>query len=257
LALNELTRQQIRDYLLKEIERYIRDCLANRSIVERIPFHARLMPTLFGVPLSERSFSTRSGSWFQTMARIVASQYHKKAVNGYRVTGEIQPAAETLIRDWVEQMKAAGPNRAKPHREEDIKRMLAGQFAAGGVRKEVTSDLFVLTHDDMELYFEMKTIAPNLDTSEKMKRNILRITALRHQHRANAYVSMAYNPAGDGRSYAEYPGSRYALQFLELNTDLIVGRPFWTLIGDEHTYDELLQISEDVGHATAHLLPQP
>jgi hypothetical protein len=257
LPLTDPTRQQIRDYLLKEIERYIRDCLANRSIVERIPFHSRLMPTLFGVPLSERSFSTRSGSWFQAMARIVASQYHKKAANGHRVTGEIQPAAETLIRDWVEQMKAAGPNRAKPNRQEDIKRMLAGQFAVGGVRVSITSDLFVLTHDDQELYFEMKTIAPNLDTSEKMKRNILRITALRHQHRVSAYVSMAYNPAGDGHSYAEYPGSRYALQFLELNTDLIVGRPFWTLIGDEHTYDDLLQISEDVGHATAHLLPQP
>src|SRR5882672_6888689 len=120
LPLTELTKQQIRDYLLKEIERYIRDCLANRSIVERIPFHARLMPTLFGVPLSERSFSTRSGSWFQAMARIVASKYHKKAVNGHRVTGEIQPAAETLIRDWVEQMKAAGPDRAKPNRQEDI-----------------------------------------------------------------------------------------------------------------------------------------
>jgi hypothetical protein len=257
LPLTDLTRQQIRDYLLKEIERYIRDCLANRALLERQPFHARLMPTLFGVPFSERSFSTRSGNWFQSMARVVAAQYHKEAAIGHRVTGEIQPAAETLIRDWVEQMKAAAPDRAKPKREDDLKRILASQFATGGVRRTVISDLFVRTHDDQELYFEMKTVAPNLDTSEKMKRRILTITALRYQNDAKAYASMAYNPAGEGNSYSDYPDSRYALQFLELNTDLLVGRPFWTMIGDENTYDELLKISEEVGHATAHLLPQP
>jgi len=190
------------------------------------------------------------------MARIVASQFHKHAVNSHRVTGEIQPAAETLIRDWVEQMKAAGGDRVKPNRQEDIKRVLANQFP-GGVQRTVISDLFILTHDDEEQYFEMKTVAPNLDTSEKMKRRILTITALRYQHRVSAYASMAYNRAGEGHSYAEYSGSRYALQFLELNTDLIVGRPFWMMIGDERTYDELLEISAEVGHATAHLLPQP
>jgi Type II restriction endonuclease, TdeIII len=255
LPLTDLTRQQIRDYLQREVERYIREGLANRSIVERQPFHARLMPTLFGTALSERSFSTRSGNWFQTMARMVASQYHKTATTGHWVAGEIQPAAETLIRDWVEQMKAAA-DRAKPNRQEDLRRVLSNQFP-GGMRRRVKSDLFILTHDDQELYFEMKTIAPNLDTSEKMKRNILTISALRYQYRVNAHASMAYNPAGEGRSYSEYPDSRYALQFLELNADLFVGRPFWTFIGDEQTYDELLEISEEVGHAAAHLLPQP
>jgi hypothetical protein len=256
LPLTDLTRQQIKDYLQRELERYIREGLANSSVSERKPFHARLMPTLFGVPLSERSFSTRSGNWFQVMARLVASQFHQKAVNGHRVSGDIQPATETLIRDWVEQMKAAGTDRARPNRQTDLARVLGNQFS-GGVRRVVISDLFILTNDDRELYFEMKTVAPNLDTSEKMKRNILTISALRYQHSARAYASMAYNPAGEGHSYSEYPDSRYALQFLELNEDLFVGRPFWTLIGDEDTYDELLEISEQVGHAVAHLLPQP
>lgn len=214
------------------------------------------MPTLFGVPLSERSFSTRSGSWFQAIARMVASQFHEQAANNYRVSGDIQPAAELLVRDWVAQMKAQRPHRATPNRTQDIQRVLANQFP-GGVRREIISDLFILTHDHREFYFEMKTVAPNLDTSESMKAKILLITAMRYQFQVNAHASMAYNPAGEGHPYSEYSDSRYALQFLELNTDLIIGRPFWTLIGDEQTYDELLQISEQVGHATAHLLPQP
>jgi len=256
LPLNDLTRQQIETYLQREIERYIREGLANPAVLETKPFHARLMPTLFGVPLTERSFSTRSGSWFQAIARMVASQFHAQAMNNYRVRGEIQPAAETLIRDWVGQMKTRGTDRARPNRLQDIQRVLANQFP-GGVHREITSDLFILTNDGREFYFEMKTVAPNKDTSELMKTKILFITALRYQHAVNAHASMAYNPAGEGRSYAEYSDSRYALQFLELGADLIVGRPFWTLIGDEHTYDELLQISQNVGHATAHLLPRP
>lgn len=255
MPLSEATREQIRAYLQREVERYIRDGLANTPVVERKPFHVRLMPRLFGVPLSERSFSTRSGSWFQAIARMVASQFHAQAANNYRVTGEIQPAAETLVRDWVAQMKAQRPHRVRPNRAQDIQRVLANQFP-GGVRREIVSDLFILMHDGREFYFEMKTVAPNIDTSVLMKTKILLITAMRYQFQVNAHTSMAYNPAGEGHSYSEYSDSRYALQFLELNTDLIVGRPFWTMIGDEQTYDELLEISEQVGHATAHLLPQ-
>ncbi len=67
---------------------------------------------------------------------------------------------------------------------------------------------------------------------------------------------MAYNPAGENHSHVEYPDSRYAVQFLELGTDLIVGRRFWTVIGEEQTYDELLQIAQEVGDETAVLLNQ-
>jgi hypothetical protein len=73
-------------------------------------------------------------------------------------------------------------------------------------------------------------------------------------HTVKTFAAMAYNPAGAERSYAEYPDSRYAVQFLELGTDLIVGRRFWTLIGEQQAYDELLQIAEEVGAETAPLL---
>ena len=66
---------------------------------------------------------------------------------------------------------------------------------------------------------------------------------------------MAYNPAGEGQSYTLYPDSRYALQFLELGTDLVVGRSFWEMVGDGNTYQELLEISHEVGASVAQLIP--
>ena len=68
---------------------------------------------------------------------------------------------------------------------------------------------------------------------------------------------MAYNPAGETQPYNLYPDSRYARQFLELGTDLVVGRSFWEMLGDNHTYDELLGIAEAVGLAVAGLIPHP
>jgi hypothetical protein len=60
---------------------------------------------------------------------------------------------------------------------------------------------------------------------------------------------MSYNPAGEGNRYSpDYN------EFLELGTDLIVGREFWNFIGDERTYDELLEVAQEVGTATTPLI---
>ena len=78
-----------------------------------------------------------------------------------------------------------------------------------------------------------------------MKRQILLIHALRFGTPVQAHAAAAYNPAGDGRPY-RYQGD-YARQFLEVGRDLLVGRQFWSAIGDDGTYDELLDIAQEVG----------
>src|SRR5438105_395746 len=104
------------------------------------------------------------------------------------------PAAETNIAAVVSQMQAKPPDRRVPNRRLDIEQVLAAQ-SPGGVHRQVLSDLYVLTRDNRELYFEMKTVAPNIDTSKLMKATILLIMALRKGHDAQAYGGMAYNPA--------------------------------------------------------------
>jgi len=119
----------------------------------------------------------------------------------------------------------------------------------GGTSRQVRSDLFVLRPDRREVYFEMKTVKPNKNTFRDMKRDILMIMAMCHQQNAQAYAAMSYNPAGEGNVYTlDYN------EFLELGTDLMVGRQFWNFIGDEQTYDELLEIAQEVGTATTPLI---
>ena len=95
----------------------------------------------------------------------------------------------------------------------------------------------------------MKTVKPNKNTFRDMKRDILMIMAMEYQANAQAYAAMSCNPVGEGNVYVpDYN------EFLELGTDLIVGRPFWTFIGDGQTYDELLEVAQEVGAVTTPLI---
>lgn len=134
-----------------------------------------------------------------------------------------------------------GNPRRIPSRDRDIAEVLTVQ-SPGGTLREVRSDLYIGRHDGSELYFEMKTPDPNKGQCKKMKEDILTISALRHQAKAQAYAAAAYNPLGEAAFE-----HNYAHQFLEIGKDFIVGRPFWTLVGEPSTYDELLQVAEDVG----------
>lgn len=203
--------------------------------------------------LSERSFSTRSGSWFQQMAVRVARQYHADARSPFLVEGELKPAAEAQIEEILAQLDAPSDRRV-PNRAKDLADVLATQFPGGNTTRQRV-DLYVQRYDGREMFFEMKTPGPNKDTSRTMKKAILSIMAMKKGEAAEAFAAMAYNPYdadGNGSPYSW----NYALQFLELQADLLVARAFWSRLGDERTYDELLQISEEVGKELDQYLTQ-
>ena len=119
------------------------------------PFHARLLPELFKIPLSERSFSTSSGSWFQHLAKMVAVEYHSAASLQHTIHGHIQPGASAHIETMLNQMDKGRPKRI-PERQRDVAEVLTVQ-SAGGADLSVTADLFIKTNSGEEWYFEMKT----------------------------------------------------------------------------------------------------
>jgi hypothetical protein len=242
--LSNATKTQIKDFLLREGTRYIDENIKDADLAEQLqPFHARLMPVAFAgwSQLSEHSFSTRSGGWFQEIARMVAAQFHPVVEKNYRLTGRIRPAAESHIAAIIEDMERSSPRRL-PNRSVDTSEVLGVQ-GEGGVTRQTISDLFVRTTSGDEYYFEIKTPKPNKDTSKAMKQQILLISALRKGVVTHAHAAMAYNPFGESQPY----DWNYALQFLELEKDLLVGSRFWSTIGDADTYSELLEIARLAG----------
>jgi hypothetical protein len=139
--------------------------------------------------------------------------------------------------------------KRKPSQTKDTDDVRNNQ-ASGGVDRLVRADLYVRTAAGQEWYFEMKTPQPNKGQCKEMKRFILLVAALRYETRGEAFAAMAYNPLGDGQPIRDGK----IKQFLEPGTDILMGRQFWTKIGEASTYDDLLDISEQVGQSFESLL---
>lgn len=250
MTLSDETFKKVHAYWVTVGRKYIDDNLGKTSLAELRPFHARLMPGPFAAwaALNERSFSTRTGTWFQDIARVVARQFHPVAETKSTVAGNIRPAAQTHIEAILGDMDYGNPRRV-PDRTKDLAEVVSVQ-GSGGTATQTISDLHVKRADGVELYFEMKTPQPNKGQCVQMKRQMLTIAALRASHVAEAYAAAAYNPFGDGKPYTW----NYALQFMEPHKDFLVGREFWTKIGDGQTYEDLLTIAETAGEElTAYL----
>ena len=74
----------------------------------------------------------------------------------------------------------------------------------------------------------------------------MRVHAIAQENRPhiNAYFAMAYNPYG--ARLEDYRHS-FSLRYLDMQNEVLLGEDFWTLIGGEGTYEELLGIYREVG----------
>jgi hypothetical protein len=242
---SEKVHDEIFDYLLREGARFISDSVAAPSSEDTKPFHVRLMPipSELWARFSERSFSTRSGGWWNEIAYLIARDRHASVKKNYLVSGQISAECVARIERMLDEMDQGQPRR-DPSRSRDLAEIVGSADSSQPVQS-IKSKLFVLTQDGHEIFFNVHTTEPNKKDSRELKRKILMIHALRDPKAVQAYACAAYNPAGDGFEY-RYPGN-YAGRFLDLHTDLLVGREFWEVVGDLDTYDDLLEVAEEVG----------
>lgn len=245
-GLTAATKGEIGDFLVKEGSRFIEERAAEPDQTELKPFHSRLMPLPFEAwsRWSERSFSTRSGGWFQHIALIVAREFHPRAELNYLVSGDIRNAAAAHIEELIALMSLKVGRRV-PNRSLDIQQVMSVQGPGGSPRTAV-SDLFVQRRDGLEMYFEIKTPSPNKGQCIEMKTRMLVITALRHGAKVEARSATAYNPFGEEADYRSHC-SGWVRQFLDIGNDFLIGRDFWTAIGDEQTYGDLLAVAAEAG----------
>lgn len=248
MTLSALTAGAIHSYLIKEGTRYIEEGTKAPDKSNLQPFQSRLAPGPFATwqRWGEHSFSTRSGSWFQQIALLVARQYHAHAELQHVVTGDLRNAASAHISEILNLMNRKEiAERRTPNRQVDLTEVLTVQ-GDGGTPANTTADLFVLTSSGHEMYFEMKTPQPNKGQCRDMKQQILLISALRKGHDVEARAAAAYNPFGEGADFAA-KSKGFVRQFLDIGADMLVGRAFWETIGTVTTYDELLVVAEAVG----------
>ncbi|MEJ5252742.1 MAG: TdeIII family type II restriction endonuclease [Armatimonadota bacterium] len=259
-AISQKTREQIKGYLEGFIEGLVeayknwypptygsvQQYLGQRSAKGTLkPFHHAIMPVeLLKINAFERSFSTKPGTTFEECARLIASEHHQQAIRGYSMEGQVSQSALNEIENLVRRL--GEPASAPLSLASMVEDVLAHRRDDDLVHIRVISDLYVRKHNGEEMFFEIKSPVPNKGQCLEVLQRILRVHLLRGKSRpaVSAYFAMAYNPFGDEREQYRWGIAR---QYLPFEEAVVIADEFWTLIGGTGTYEELLQIYQEVG----------
>lgn len=212
-----------------------------------MPFHIRLLGkdrmALFSFI---QSINTTLGtSVFEQVAAIIAKPNFQTAINQYKgLNNSISINSRLVIQQIIDELQSA---QAKPNKIKEIEKIIS--VAQSGEIKNVkraTIDLFLIGNDGTEYYFDLKTAKPNIGDIVKLKRNILEWVGFSGTVNPNAkiYTGLAipYNP------YEPKPYSRWTFQgMFDLENELMIAEEFWTFLGGEQTYEQLLMVFEKVG----------
>jgi len=204
-----------------------------------MPFLAKLMQDSEKVAAYSfiHSLATTLGmSIYEQISKIIAEDNYEQVETGYDVEGEITNEENSTISQILQEIKNGTRTTNK---EQEIKEILECN-SDGGRKIKIRADLFLKKGND-EYYLEIKTAKPNIDVFVKSKQKLLEWIALRKK-KVNTILAIPYNP------YHPEPYSRFTMQgYLDEENDLYVAEKFWELLGGKGTYEEVLEIFDEVG----------
>ena len=209
------------------------------------PFHEAILPDgILRIQEFERSFSTKLGTTFEEVARLIGAERFAVAQRGYEMTGSVSAGATARIDAIINDVKRKGEVQA-PF-PELIVQVVAKAAGDGTIRTSI-ADLYLKSHEGKEYFFEMKSPKPNKGQCLEATARLLQIHAIKRRPRpsVNAYFAMAYNPYGTRKEYRH----SFALNYMDFENQVLVGPDFWELVGGKGAYDEVLAVYREVGIA--------
>ena len=108
------------------------------------------------------------------------------------------------------------------------------------------ADLYLMDENGNEIMFEIKSPKPNKGQCLEATDRLLHFHAIKRLNvpRLKTFFAMAYNPYGNSKS--DYKHS-FALNYMDVENQILIGKEFWDLVGGEGTYEEVLEIYREVG----------
>ena len=226
--IKDLLRSKINDKLSK----YVRETTSMPFLIKLIQDSEKVASYSFIHSLA----TTLGMSAYEKIAEIVASAHYDEVKTGHDVEGEITNEENSVISRILQEIKN-GTRTA--NKKQEIKEILKCKNN-GGRKIKIKADLFLRKGND-EYYIEIKTAKPNIDVFVKSKQKLLEWVALRKK-KVNTILAIPYNP------YHPEPYSRFTMQgYLDEEKELYVAEKFWEFLGGKGTYEEVLEIFDEVG----------
>ena len=209
------------------------------------PFHESILPDgIMRIAEFERSFSTKLGTTFEECARLIAKANHKNAERGYRIKGNVTPEAIKKIEEIVNE---AGSGGMKSDYLDHVKEIVNLSRNNNGVERPPSiADLYIETMSGEELFFEIKSPKPNKGQCLEATGRLLQIHAITYKKypKVKTFYATAYNPYGAKKE--EYKHS-FAINYMDIKNEVLIGKEFWDMVGGPGTYEEVLEIYQEVG----------
>ena len=209
------------------------------------PFHESILPDgILRTSEFERSFSTKLGATFEECAQLIALENFEQSKRKYRFTGSVSAAALSTIDSISSDIDDQGMQR----HYHDLTNIVANSYSGdmSALSRPRIFDLYLKHQDGTDYFFEMKSPKPNKDQCTRVTSRLLLVHAIKQMGfgAVKTFYAMTYNPFGNKREYYDHS---FAMRYLDMEQQVLIGEEFWDLIGGQGTYDELLDIYREVG----------
>jgi hypothetical protein len=208
------------------------------------PFHVALLTKKIVTASSfERSFSTSFGQGpIEEISQILALSTGAESIRRKETLVNVNKGAVDEIERILSSLRGG---EITPNWKRELSRIQA--FNKGDyVVRRIISDLWI-KRDGIETFISIKTVKPNIDQSEIVKKDLLMLKA--HDPDFQTYFGLYYNPGGPNR--ADYNWHIPSKIFDMINDEcILIGNEYWDFIGGDGTYNSLLDIFKKVGQKT-------
>lgn len=233
------TRTKLKEVLSNFVKSIVEVPYSVEELKKAYPFHALVFP---GEALKafkkQRSVVTRMGQkLIPQIAEIIARDKYKDVHRDYEIVGSLEIAKINVIDRIVNELRMG---RRKPDHESEMEEI---RRAHSEKTREIRliADLFVGDFIPGPLFLEMKSPRPNLDVCAETKRKILLFKALFEGKNPEAYMALYYNPY-----YPKEYAHPFTRRIMDLNKEVLIGQAMWDKLGGKNTYQELLEIIEEI-----------
>lgn len=245
-------KEHLQNVMIKIIKRRVEDDPFDaKQIRESNPFGYCLVPeAVWKGSKFERSFVTTLGQGvFEQIARLIAEDTGATAINQYSKIINVNSFQAQTIEQLLEDQRSKRRQKGSANELlsiDDELLTLRNLSTRSIEERAVLFDLYVKRQDGNEEYYSLKTVKPNLDQTEKAKKDMLLLMTA--QPRAKAYFALPYNPAGEGNTYSGAFTIPYKLFNMDREQYVLIGSEFWNKLGQNaNVYGELMTIFEEVG----------
>jgi len=241
--------------LTSELKKQIKEDLIERikSKIERYDFSKKsgnpFIDIVFGKYSNIKSFihgtATMLGSYYEILARKIA-QNNANFVEAKKFvfTGKISDSESVVIKNLAKDLEE---KKIDSDYDEEIKTIYKAEIK--NIRElRITIDLFLKDKFGKEYYIEMKGPDPNKKEVRAAKEDLLNIVAMKKREiklddfDKNTIIIFGVYYNNENGTYNNWKVS----PMFEQGTGLLVQEEFWDLLGGKGTYEDLLNVLEEV-----------